>query len=247
VNRRPSDGGGSRRRRAGMETRLGSGAAWLVRTVRLAKSAVWRALPMRYRFQRIYRYGQPGDQDESRSGPGSSLRQTAAIRASLPALLEKLSVRSVLDIPCGDFHWMKEVDLAGVAYIGADIVPAVIAMNQRAHGDGAARRFVTLNITSDPLPKVDLVLSRDCLVHLSNRDVRAALENVRRSGSTYLLTTTFPAHAQSPDIMTGHWRPINLELPPFGLPRPVLMIDEKCPEPGYQDKSLGLWRVDEMG
>ena len=46
---------------------------------------------------------------ESVSGPGSTFDATRNIRASLPGLLERFSIRSVLDIPCGDFNWMQHV------------------------------------------------------------------------------------------------------------------------------------------
>jgi hypothetical protein len=46
------------------------------------------------------------------------------------------------------------------------------------------------DLTRDPLPKVDLVLCRDCLVHLSFDDIYESLDNLRRSGSMLLLTTT---------------------------------------------------------
>ena len=41
-----------------------------------------------------------------------------------------------------------------------------------------------------------------------------------RSGIPYLLTTTFPGAAANEEIVTGDWRVLNLEAPPFGLPPP---------------------------
>src|SRR5215212_9991686 len=52
---------------------------------------------------------------ESLSGAGSNLRQTETLRRELPGLLSKLSIRSLLDAPCGDFHWMQHVDLRGIS------------------------------------------------------------------------------------------------------------------------------------
>lgn len=73
-------------------------------------------------FSKIYENNSWGE-SESVSGPGSSLQQTRAIRMSLPSLLKTLQVETMLDAPCGDFHWMKEVDLSFLSmYIGADIV-----------------------------------------------------------------------------------------------------------------------------
>jgi len=94
-----------------------------------------------------------------------------------------------------------------------------------------------------PLPAADMLLCRDCLVHLSNAHIRRALANIRASDTTYLLTTTFTDRDRNQDIPTGSWRPINLLLPPYNFPEPLRLIDERCPDPTYADKHLGLWRV----
>jgi hypothetical protein len=56
------------------------------------------------------------------SGAGSDLDATRAISNALPGVLDSLSVLSMLDIPCGDFLWMRHLDLASVTYTGADII-----------------------------------------------------------------------------------------------------------------------------
>src|SRR5262245_49835393 len=181
---------------------------------------------------------------ESRSGHGSSLANTAAIRAALPALLAKLAIRTLLDIPCGDFHWLKEVDLGSVRYIGADIVGALIRENDRNYGR-EGRIFVTLDITRDALPYADLILCRDCLVHFSDEDIFRAITNLRRSGAKYLLTTTFTDRSSNEDILTGGWRPLNLQIAPFCFPEPITVICEDYHDQGgaWADLSLGLWEV----
>src|SRR5687767_13667763 len=60
--------------------------------------------------------------DESPSGQGASLVQTTTIRHEIPRLLRALGARSLLDAPCGDFNWMRHVDLDGLTYAGVDIV-----------------------------------------------------------------------------------------------------------------------------
>lgn len=181
---------------------------------------------------------------ESPSGPGASLDQTAAIRRQLPPLLHRLGVRTLLDLPCGDCHWMSAIDLSSVHYIGADFLPELIETNLRRHG-GPKRDFRVLDLTSSPLPRVDLILCRDCLVHLSFSDINRALGNIRASGSTYLLTTTFPQQATNTDIRTGDWRPLNLAAAPFHWPPPVELLVEECTEADgvFADKSLGLWEL----
>lgn len=184
---------------------------------------------------------------DSLSGPGSDREQTAALRRELPGLLGELRCRSVLDAPCGDFRWMSETALAGVTYIGVDVVPALVESNRERY-QTPSRTFFHLDITSDHLPHADLILCRDCLVHFSYRDVWAALRGFRASGATYLLTTTFLRHTANRDIVTGEWRPLNLELAPFEFPPPLRLIDERYTlELGlFADKSLGLWRLADL-
>jgi len=67
---------------------------------------------------------------ESKSGTGSDLDQTRIIRQQIPKLFRKLGIKSVLDVPCGDFWWFKEMDLGNIKYIGADIVPELIKSNR---------------------------------------------------------------------------------------------------------------------
>lgn len=92
------------------------------------------------------------------------MTQTAEIRRLLPLLIGDLDVKTMLDIPCGDWHWMKDVPLL-TDYIGADIVPELVEQNQQLYGN-ETYRFLNLDLIRDDLPKVDLVLSRDVLVNL---------------------------------------------------------------------------------
>ena len=48
-----------------------------------------------------------------------------------------------------------------------------------------------MDLINDDLPKVDLIIVRDCLVHFSNKDIFKAIENIKQSKSKYLLVTTF--------------------------------------------------------
>lgn len=183
----------------------------------------------------------------SRSGTGSEPEQTVAVREQLPGLLAELSCRSLLDIPCGDFSWMSLTELPVERYIGADIVPALTDANELRYGS-ERRRFRTIDLVTGPLPMVDLIFCRDCLVHLSFADIAAALGTVRASGATYLLTTTFTGREANHDIPTGAWRPLNLERAPFCFPPALQYLDERCQEGRgrFADKQLGLWRVADL-
>ena len=178
----------------------------------------------------------------SRSGPGSTLEQTEAVRKELPLLLQEFGIRSMLDAPCGDFYWMNATQIEIDSYVGGDIVKQLIEANQQQF-ENAKRRFVCLDITRDRFDKVDLVLCRDCLVHFSYHDIQRVIRNFKNSDSSYLLTTTFTRLEANSDIPTGQWRPVNLQRPPFNFPAPLRVINERCTENDgqYADKSLGLW------
>jgi hypothetical protein len=184
---------------------------------------------------------------ESVSGQGSDAEQTRIIVRELGILLRELDIRTMLDVPCGDFHWMKDVDLGVTSYIGADIVADLIGRNEMRYGSERVR-FEKRNLLVDGLPKVDMIFCRDCLVHFSYGDVLRALRNICDSGSTYLLTTSFPGRSRNQDIVTGQWRPLNLQVAPISLPAPVRVMDEGCTENdgAFRDKALCLWRVDDL-
>lgn len=201
-------------------------------------------LPCDALFSFVYRKNIWGG-DESRSGVGSSLDETLSLRHELPALLAQWSIESMLDVPCGDFHWMNELNLPLQRYIGADIVSDIVERNSKLY-PRAGRRFVRLDLTRDRLPQADLIFCRDCLPHFSHELIRHAVANIKSSGAKFLLTTTFPAHAENPDIMTGWWRPLNLEKAPFCFPQPLRYVHEGNPDSGYSDKSLGLWRIQDL-
>ncbi len=196
-------------------------------------------------FEKIYSLHSWYD-EESISGPGASLKQTETVRSLLPGLIKELQIKTILDIPCGDFNWMKEVDLTSYFYTGADIVQDIINHNKSKY-NSPRKEFIWADITSSPLPKADLLLCRDCLVHFSFIDINRATTNIKKSGSKFLLTTTFPGRTNE-DINTGYWRPVNLEASPFSFPKPIQLYHENCTEEGgrYSDKSLGLWRITDI-
>jgi hypothetical protein len=104
-------------------------------------------------------------------------------------------------------------------------------------------------MTRADLPAADLIVCRDGLVHLSFADARAAIENFRRSGSRYLLATTFVQRSENRDVPTGGWRVLNMQAPPFSFPAPLTTIDERCVHSDgiYRDKRLGLWELAALG
>lgn len=198
-------------------------------------------------FNQIYNDNTWGS-GESRSGRGSELAQTKHIREALPSLLAELGVSSLLDVPCGDFHWMQHVDIAAIEYIGGDIVEDIITNNQRNFKFRKNVSFKVIDILKDELPKADAVLCRDLFVHFTLEDALCGIANVCRSGATYLIATTFTDRLMNSETLwLDMWRPLNMVQPPFNFPPPVAIINERCTEThlglDYSDKCLGVWRI----
>lgn len=184
------------------------------------------------------------------SGPGSSLEQTEVLRKALPVLFNQYDIKSVNDVPCGDFNWMKNVSYEGMSYNGFDIVAALVESNNALY-KSANIHFYKKDAITELLPKADLIFCRDMLVHFPIREILVTLANFKASGSKYLLTTTFTrTNKVNKDIPFGvmQWRPLNLELPPFNFPKPLMIINENCTEGKglFADKCVALWLLDDI-
>lgn len=106
---------------------------------------------------------------ESKSGVGSQLNYTNNIRTNLERVIESYNIKSMFDCSCGDWNWMKHVNLENVNYIGNDIVTEIIENNNKNY---SSKNITFINgdcVTS--LKKledksIDLILCRHTLEHL---------------------------------------------------------------------------------
>lgn len=189
---------------------------------------------------------------DSLSGPGSNMQQTRVIREKIPLLLEKYGITKMLDAPCGDLFWMKEIlpllKHKGIQYEGADIVSVLIEkhrINFASYGAG----FHTIDITKEKIPTVQLVFTRDCFIHLSYSNIYAVLNNYKKSGAEYLLVSTYTNADRKNHNVDGFYlygRMLNMQQFPFYFGEPLDLIVEECTENDgiNSDKSLGLWKLE---
>ncbi len=196
-------------------------------------------------FTKFYHTNKWGNK-ESFSGDGSTEIVTKSTRKIINDVIKRYKIKCMLDIPCGDFNWMKLINLDKCKYFGSDIVDDIIQENKKFEAINVY--FFQSNIIKDKINKYDLIFSRDCFVHLHNNDVKKALRNIISSKSTFLLTTTFPKSKKNRWIMNGMWRPINLEISPFFFPKPIkIFLESKDDENRVtRDKYLGLWEIKKL-
>lgn len=181
-----------------------------------------------------------------RSGSGSTLEATAPLRAALPGIFQRYEVKTFVDAPCGDWFWMQTVDLTGIDYLGGDISSELVAANQAKYARENIR-FQHMDITSDPLPKADVFMCRDCLFHLKFGLRWSFFENFVASGSRYLLLTMHhvPLNRGLPE--NGMFRRFNPRVAPFNLAEPLEEVRE-TPDGAPEDerRSVGLWSREQV-
>jgi SAM-dependent methyltransferase len=194
------------------------------------------------RFTQIYER-KAWQVEESRSGGRSNIYATEKIRAAIPKTLEKYHIRSVLDVPCGDFFWFNEMQLPIEHYIGGDIVRPLIEENSKKFAS-ATKSFRVIDITRDALPASDLLLCRNLFIHLSNNLVISALRNIADAELTYLLVTHDPDIVENIDIDPGMHRGVNLRIAPFNFPPPLEQLDDYTV--ASQFRQLALWRIADL-
>ncbi len=210
-------------------------ALWRFRDA--ARDRVMGTAHRRAVFSTIYAENAWGD-SESVSGGGSTKSATRAARQELPRLFEALGVRSLLDAPCGDFSWMSDVVSSLAFYIGIDIVPELIERNRRGHETDRVQ-FFCADISADPLPSADMILCRDCLIHLPSRLIHRSLRNFVDTNARFLALTSDLAARSYHDIPVGSFRSIDLRRPPFSFPAPIAAIAEDS----SGDRQLCVWHI----
>ena len=194
-------------------------------------------------FRDIYRLNAWGSA-ESRSGGGSTLLFTAKLRKKLPEFLRIHEILTMADLPCGDFNWMRRVDLGEIIYTGLDVVPELIVRNEKQFS-GENRKFALCDILRDPPPRADLIFCRDLLIHFSYTDILLALRNMAASGSSWLLTTTYRQGRNRMEPTGGFFR-INLEASPFLLSEPVAFLADGEGKGALNGRTLGLWKLTDI-
>ena len=171
-------------------------------------------------------------------GPGSTFRYTENLRLNLGNFLKKHNITSMVDAPCGDYSWMSVTDLPSIQeYIGGDIVDFLIEANQAKYPNHV---FKQIDLTQDTLPDVDLLFCRDCLLHLSFKDIDKVFKNISRSNIKYVLLSNWYEDAEnSRDIQTGEARYINFLESPYNFAQPIDSITDFVE--GFPHRKMLLW------
>ena len=202
----------------------------------------------RLAFERVYELGLwLGGEDGAVCKSGWSSIQHAqgtAAHHGLLRVIDRYSIRSVADVPVGDGCFtgaalaaLRNSSVAHepqVEWTGVDIVPSLIERNTRRLGSLGARFEVAdvLGAGAPPLPRAELVFSRQMTQHLCHEEVHLFLAQVANApAARYLLATTFRTgddfvNKDIPCASAGY-RAQDLTKPPFDLGQPLLWFSER--------------------
>jgi hypothetical protein len=229
-----------------------------VNGLKLKKPLFWKnksLATLKSQFTRVYKL-RLWESGGTVSGVGSTLENTVGVRRIIHGVIEEYKINSVLDAPCGDFSWFSNLieNKPEINYYGVDIVQEIIEVNKLNH-ESKTQTFSYFNLAKrfSVLPRTDLIICRDLLVHLSLKDCKKVLRNFKKSGSKYLLITHFIS--DSNQLITNSeltmnfdgfgWRPLNMEDKIFGLGTAIEIWSENSKEevPFNMSKTLALFRL----
>ena len=164
-------------------------------------------------FSSIYENKIWGDKS---SGDGSWDESTEFYRQRLGEIIKKRKIKSVVDLGCGYWGANRLVDWQGVKYTGIDVVDVVLEANRKdCDCDGA--EFIYGNARTCDIPKCDLIIIKDVMIHWSNEQIIEFLG--RDFPAKYILINNDVVGSTdvNVDIHTGHFRCVDLAKEPFSV------------------------------
>ena len=162
------------------------------------------------------------------SGPGSNIGtdQFRQLVNSFTYIIEKYEINSILDMPCGDFLWIKEIiKNKNIKYLGIDIVEELIKNNNLKYKN-EKNNFQSYDIVNfNTNEKFDLVLIRDLFLHIKNSDIIKIIDNLKSMNVKYVALNSYNNN-KNIDVTIGQHRKVNLLIEPFNLKKPIYSFND---------------------
>jgi len=135
-----------------------------------------------------YVKGWTGGLPETPCGFGSRIAQTRTQREWIPGIVEKYDIHSLADIGAGDLNWVGMINWPhAVDYSAYDLVPR----------KAGVKKF---DIVQQVPKRYDCLMCLWVLNHFPEDHAKSALDNMRASGSKYLLFTYEPRQWDCTDL-----------------------------------------------
>ena len=186
------------------------------------------------------------------SGPGSDCHAASRYAEGIRALIADRTIRSVVDLGCGDFRVASMFLNNDITYIGVDIVQPLVHQNVAKYRSDKVD-FACLDIIEDRLPEGELCLIREVFQHLGNAQILKVIPKLRQfKCAVYTDYQPGPGVPCTPNRDISHgvdtriWRDLALFLdqPPFNIPMRLLFeaaASTVLRNPGERIRTYLLW------
>ena len=159
-----------------------------------------------------------GKEYKGTSGSGSSLKNAKPYVDFLQKFIKEHKIQSVVDAGCGDWQFSRHIDWSGIEYVGFDIVPKVIRANQKKYRTPNIH-FFKADFTTMNFSPADLLVCKDVLQHLPNREILLFLKQLPKFKYCLITNDVHPVSLSSDnlDIRPGYYRTLDLTEAPFKI------------------------------
>jgi hypothetical protein len=176
------------------------------------------------------------------SGPGSipGSIQTKNIIDNLDSFIKKNNIKSILDMPCGDFSWMQDLIKKNnyINYTGYDIVEDIIFYNNKKYSKNNISFFCKDIVNETNFNNFDLVFIRDFFIHIDYVSINKILDNIKRSKVKFVACSNNNNAINNKDIAVGQHRKINLTIEPFYMNEIFYAFSE-----GVDDCYINIYKI----
>jgi len=152
------------------------------------------------------------------SGSGSEFVNVKPYFYYLSDFLKENNIKSVVDFGCGDWQFSQFIKWDDIKYTGFDASKTIIERNKK--------NFLKSNISFNhgnfleiDAPKADLLIIKDVLQHLSNKNINKAIERFKSYNFVIITNDIDPVTFSSlnNDIKDGEYRVLDLTKMPFNI------------------------------
>jgi hypothetical protein len=208
---------------------------------------------------RIYGVELGKDYSKAQSGRGSrNCKQITPFINYLTDFITKKNINSIVEGSSGHWRsgWQSHVNWPSIEYYGVDLCKSVaednrLLLEQSNDKFGFAEAsFNHGDILQDGLPRADLFLCKDTLIHFSNNDIKKflqvqILDHPHKYKYLMCVNNDPGPHVSRADIPTGGWisrirgphfQKVRLSSDPFNLPT----------EQAFRYRNHGSWKIVEI-
>jgi hypothetical protein len=199
---------------------------------------------MNLNLQRLFSQAYTPEQQAQEDRGASSLEWTQKLRDELPGLYVRHGISHMFDAGCNDCSWSSRFDHT-IKYQGGDISLPMVASVWRNY---PGLDVILHDVTTDPLPPVDVLFVRDVAIHLNTADKTRMLRNWIDSSIPWLLITHDEYEKQNRDFEydqesfpLGY---VNWRIAPWNFPAPQDQIYEV--DRDESGRCMALWHRDQL-